>query len=167
MKTLPLLGSTCIVILGALAGCESTPGTDTAITPTIGNATVDYVVDGDTIQAIVDGKSERVRLLGIDTPELGRDGTPDERCAAEARQFLADWITDSAVTLSADPHSPERDRYDRLLAYVEIDGVDVSQTMLDEGWADLYTGNKELIRWPEYKQATAHSSTPECTESRI
>lgn len=167
MKTLPLLCFTGTVVLGAIAGCENTPGTDMIISPTIGDATVDYVVDGDTIQAIVDGKSERVRLLGIDTPELGRDGTPDERCAAEARQFLADWVTDSTVTLSADPHSLERDRYDRLLAYVEIDGVDVSQTMLDEGWADLYTGNKELTHWSEYKQATARSSTPECADARI
>ena len=159
MKTLPLLCTTGIVIMTAIAGCESPAGTD------IDDVTMDYVVDGDTIRAIVDGNSERIRLLGIDTPEIGRDGTPDERCAREARQFLADSMTDATVTLSTDPHSPERDQYDRILAYVEVDGVDVGQTMLAEGFADLYTGNQDLLRWSNYTDTYRDRAEPQCTDS--
>lgn len=164
MKISTPLCAVGIMLFVALTGCDSPASTDAHTSLDITDATVDYVVDGDTIRATVDGNSERIRLLGIDTPELGRDGRPDERCAVEAKQFLADWITDSTVTISTDPHSPERDRYDRILAYVDSEGTDVSQTMLEEGWADLYTGNNELTRWSEYIQATKHASKQECPD---
>lgn len=147
MKALPLLCTIGILILTAIAGCESPTRTD------IDDVTMDYVVDGDTIRAIVAGNSERILLLGIDTPELGRDGDPDERCALEARQFLADWITDSTVTLSTDPHSPERDQYDRILAYVEA-----------EGFTDLYTSNQDLLRWSNYTDTYRDRAEPQCTD---
>ena len=56
----------------ALAGCGA--GSAAVTPPTTGavdaNATVEYVVDGDTIDVLVDGAEERVRLIGIDTPEM-------------------------------------------------------------------------------------------------
>lgn len=149
------IGAIVLVIAGT--GCTNS-------SPYIEEIAVDYVVDGDTIGVTVDGHGERIRLLGIDTPELGRHGRPDERCAREAHQFLADSMIDATVTLSTDPHSPERDQYDRILAYVEADGVDVGQTMLAEGFAVLYTANQDLLRWSKYTDTYRDRVKPQCTD---
>lgn len=84
MNSLPLFCSTGILLLSTISGCVSTADAEANTSPEIDSVTVDYVVDGDTIRAMVDGQSERIRLLGIDTPELGSDGHPEERCAREA-----------------------------------------------------------------------------------
>ena len=68
------------------------------------------------------------------------------------------------ATLRADPRSPERDQYDRILAYVEADGVDVGQTMLAEGFADLYTGNQDLLRWSNYTDTYRDRAEPQCID---
>lgn len=153
-----------------ITGCTLSPSNEADTSTEAVETTVDYVIDGDTLGATVDGDPERVRLLGIDTPELGRDGNADEECAREAKQFLDDWITGETVSLSTDPNSPTRDRYDRLLAYVDIDETDVSRVMLDGGWADLYTANSNLLRWDTYVAAADSPSRPRCaptgTESR-
>jgi micrococcal nuclease len=103
-----------------------------------------HVIDGDTIRANVDGRDERIRLLGIDAPELGRDGEPDEKCAQEAKRFLTSWIGGSTVTRDYRPELP-RARPLRPAPGLRrhVDDVDVSYVMLDDGWADLYTGNPD------------------------
>lgn len=170
MTTQPPLRLVAAAIACTITGCTLNPSYEAATSTEAVETTVDYVIDGDTLGATVDGDPERVRLLGIDTPELGRDGNDDEECAREAKQFLDDWITGETVSLSADPNSPTRDRYDRLLAYVDIAETDVSHVMLDEGWADLYTGNNDLLRWDTYVAAADSPSQPRCapagTESR-
>ena len=50
------------------------------------------VSDGDTIRVVVKGRSERVRLIGIDTPELGRDGAADQCHAAAARRQMQQLV---------------------------------------------------------------------------
>lgn len=176
LKTFPALYTVGVLLLVSTTSCqlvEDEPQSQTSETsqPTVSKevhseqVSVDKVIDGDTIRAHVDGRSERIRLLGIDAPELGRDGNPDERCAREATRFLDDWIANSTVTLRADPRSPERDQYDRILAYVEADGVDVGQTMLAEGFADLYTANQDLLRWSNYTDTYRDRAEPQCTDS--
>lgn len=67
--------------------------------------------DGDTITVIIDGHMERVRLIGIDCPEL------DQEWGMEAGEFAARWCgTCPAMTLEMD--KDRRDRYGRRLAYV-------------------------------------------------
>lgn len=181
MKALPLLCTIGTLVLATVAGCQtlfapagdnptttppSTTSSPASPTPsaeeTVVEVIVEDVVDGDTIRATVDGRDERVRLLGIDAPELGRDGGADEKCAQEAKRFLTSWISGSTVTLTTDPNSPERDRYDRLLAYVDIDDVDISYVMLDDGWADLYSGNDDILRWDTYTEAVDGRTKPRC-----
>lgn len=91
-----------------------------------GMVRVDRVVDGDTI-AIAGG--ERVRYTGIDTPELG-DGEPYAR---EARDANARLVEGKQVRLVKDVR--ERDRFDRLLRYVFVDGVFVNAELVREGYA--------------------------------
>lgn len=181
MKALPVLCTIGTLTLATVAGCQtlfvtadddpstappstfSDPPAPTPTTePTVATVTVDYVIDGDTIRANVDGRDESIRLLGIDTPELGRDGDPDEKCAQEAKRFLTSWISGSTVTVTTDPNSPDRDPYDRLLAYVDMDDVDVSYVMLDDGWADLYTSNPDITRWSTYTEAVDERIKPRC-----
>ncbi|MFW5969352.1 MAG: thermonuclease family protein [Halofilum sp. (in: g-proteobacteria)] len=78
-----------------------------------------------------DGRS--VRIVGINTPEFGRDGAPDDPLAASARQALLDLLGDDrSVGLEI---APERtDHYDRLLAHVHTaDGRNVAAALLERG----------------------------------
>ena len=95
--------------------------------------TVDRVVDGDTLAV----GSERVRLIGIDTPETVRPGTPGEcfgRAASAATQRL---VEGRRVRLELDVE--RRDRYGRLLAYVHHGGRMVNATLVRQGYATPYT----------------------------
>lgn len=93
-----------------------------------GGWTVTEVVDGDTIVATEGGVEERVRLIGIDTPERDQCGY------AEASQFMADMVLGRPVTLIAGA-TTDRDSYDRLLRYVEHDGLDVGLEQIAAGFA--------------------------------
>ena len=77
---------------------------------------VNYVVDGDTFFAQFPDGEEKIRLIGINTPELGFDGMEDECYAADARDFLQNTIDEKQVWLSFDRTCT--DVYDRVLAYV-------------------------------------------------
>ena len=90
---------------------------DSCREPTL--AWVNYVVDGDTVFAQVGAQEEKIRLIGIDTPELGYDGDPDECYAQEATLFLRDMIDERWVWLTFDRQCV--DTYDRTLAYIHID----------------------------------------------
>lgn len=93
---------------------------------------VTQVVDGDTIEVSREGVVERVRLLGIDTPERGQCGYD------EATALIAGLVTGRDVTL-VEGNPDDRDRYDRLLRFVEVtvDGVvvDVGLRQLEAGLA--------------------------------
>ena len=99
-------------------------------------ATVDEVVDGDTIIVAVDGRSETVRLLGIDTPEKAGGPRPAECFGDEATAYASQLLPrGSTVLLSRDRES--RDQYGRLLAYVfrADDQLFVNLAMVRGGFA--------------------------------
>lgn len=97
-------------------------GTDTPI--------VVRVIDGDTI---VLSNGEHVRYIGIDTPEIGRNGKRPECFAEEAMERNAELVLNKRVTLIADKE--ERDRYGRLLRYLLVDGKNVNLALVQEGYA--------------------------------
>ncbi len=85
-------------------------------------ATVTEVVDGDTVVvAFPGGRSETVRLLGVDTPETVDPDEPVECYGPEASAFTHARLDGRQVRLEKDRE--ERDRYGRLLAYVYVDDV--------------------------------------------
>lgn len=95
---------------------------------------VQWIPDGDTIH-MEDGR--RVRLLGIDAPEMGREGEPDQYYARESRDYLRRLIGDRPVRLEGDNQEP--DRYGRLLAYVFLpDGRMANEVLVEEGLAFFY-----------------------------
>ncbi|WP_045218964.1 thermonuclease family protein [Desulfonatronum thioautotrophicum] len=97
-------------------------------------ARVQWIPDGDTIH-MEDGR--QVRLLGIDAPELGRDGQPDQYYARESRDYLRRLIGGQPVRLESDGQG--LDRHGRLLAYVFLpDGRMVNEVLVEEGLAFFY-----------------------------
>jgi len=97
------------------------------------------IVDGDTIRVRVGGREERVRYIGIDTPESVRQGTPVECFARRAAAENARLVDGRRVRLElgAEP----RDRYGRLLAYVfrVEDGRMVNESLVRGGYARSLT----------------------------
>ncbi|MGC1272677.1 MAG: thermonuclease family protein [Planctomycetaceae bacterium] len=89
---------------------------------------VKRVVDGDTL--LLDG-GERVRLLGVDTPETVREDFPVELWGPEASQFTKRMVEGRSVQLKFDKE--RRDRHGRLLAYVYIDGVLLNEELIRAG----------------------------------
>ncbi len=114
--------------------------TRTAAAPTDpGAATVIEVVDGDTVVVDIGGQQETLRLIGVDTPETVHPDQPPECWGAEASAHTGELLPEgTAVRLTRDVEA--RDRYDRLLAYVERadDGLFVNLDLVAGGWADDY-----------------------------
>ena len=91
---------------------------------------VEYVYDGDTL-TLADGR--KVRLIGINTPERGRDGKPSEAFADEARDAVRKLLGKQGRA-GLRFGVQRRDRYDRLLAHVyTADGTVVQQSLLEKG----------------------------------
>ena len=86
------------------------------------------VSDGDTFSMTVDGVVERIRLVGIDAPEVGECQADRSKVALEALLLGA-----NDIVLVAD--RTDRDRYGRLLRYVEADGVSVNEALVRYGLA--------------------------------
>jgi endonuclease YncB( thermonuclease family) len=131
-----------------LAACS--PATDDALSD--GGGVVVDVIDGDTIE--VDGVG-RVRLVGVDTPEMGDCGYD------AARDQLAALVLGESVQL-VHGGVDDRDRYDRLLRYVDVDGVDAGLLLIEEGLAvsryDSRDGYGEHRREQTYVEADADAA---------
>lgn len=117
-----------------LTGCNDDPNHEIAAE----TFPVIRVVDGDTLIVDRDGTEERIRLIGIDTPESVH---PDESRNVEygeiASEFTESKLEDQAVTLEYDVQ--ERDQYGRILAYVYLNGEMFNKTLLEEGHAKVAT----------------------------
>jgi micrococcal nuclease len=98
---------------------------------------VERVVDGDTIEIKLGGKKEKVRLIGIDTPETKKPNTPVMYYGKEASAYTKKRLEQQTISLEWDVD--RRDKYDRLLAYVWIDNELFNETLIKEGYARLST----------------------------
>jgi len=96
-------------------------------------ARVAFVIDGDTI---VLENGEKVRYIGIDTPEYDFNETGASECfGRQARERNRELVQNKAVTLRRDVS--DRDVYGRLLRYVYSGEVMVNKLLLEEGYADI------------------------------
>jgi len=115
---------------------------------------VKKVVDGDTLDVALSGRTERVRLLGIDTPESVKPETPVQCFGVEASSRLRALLPDgTAVRLV--PDREERDRFGRLLAYVyrQPDGLFVNLDLVRGGYAQVLTFPPNVAHAPELERA--------------
>ena len=147
-----------IVVVLLLRGCGgagtqegSGPGGDSAkrggerVT-----AEVLRVVDGDTIEVLLDGTEEDVRYIGVDTPESVAPGQPVECYGEAASEFNADLVEGEDVTLVFDAEL--RDRYGRLLAYVYVGEVLVNAELLRNGFARTLEIEPNTSKAPRFER---------------
>lgn len=116
--------------------------------------------DGDTIVVDMDGTEEKVRFIGIDTPET-HDPRKAVQCFGEAAAtYTKQRIGDQPVRLETDPLSTNRDRYNRLLRYVYLpDGTLLNVDLIKQGYAFAYLG------FPFTKQEEFHQLETTARES--
>ncbi len=106
------------------------------------------VTDGDTIKVrLADGREEKVRYIGINTPEM------DQPFGEEAKSANQALVTGREVRLVRDVR--ERDRYGRLLRYVYVDGLFVNAELVRIGYAQAVTyprTSRSRIIWHHYNK---------------
>lgn len=108
------------------------------------------VIDGDTI---VLSNDERVRLIGVDTPEAKHPQKPVEYYGKEATAFTKRMVSGKVVKLKYDQQ--RRDKYGRLLAYVYLmDGTFLNAEIIKQGYGHAYTKFpfKYLEQFKEYEK---------------
>ena len=146
----PLLRSAVVATVLALAACRpatagrggpaaapgtrAPPGGPTAAAVET-NAVIDHVVDGDTVDVRIDGRTERVRLIGINTPETKDPRRPVE-CYGPEASALTSLLLPAGTGVRLERDVEARDDYGRLLAYVRrSDGLFVNLELARQGAA--------------------------------
>lgn len=129
-----------LTVVMLLSACSfgfdpNAPPIITIATATVGGAppsgqsgAVTYVIDGDTIDVNLNGQTQRVRYIGMNTPER------DEPCYEEAKAANALFVQGKTVTLVKDVS--ETDVYGRLLRYVYVGSLFVNQALVEQGYAE-------------------------------
>lgn len=136
-----LSSASCIPAMETTAPPE-TPSSQTEVTTpqasslleqtgSLTQALVVRVIDGDTIEAIIDGYSYKVRYIGIDTPEVSQSGYE------EATMVNASLVDDKLVWLEKDVS--ETDKYGRLLRYIYVGELFVNAELVRLGYAQVAT----------------------------
>jgi micrococcal nuclease len=144
-----------LLVLAACSPASTAPESDTGPNPTPPpgphQAAVDVqvlrVVDGDTIEVSIDGAIERVRYIGIDTPEV------NARCADEATRLNQELLGDSQVRLV--PDAENRDVYGRILRYVYVGDVHINLELAKRGVAVVLSISPNTRHADSFKQAVA------------
>ncbi len=145
-----------VIISFGLASCATPPGSEPGRPPsTTGQdadepgsgsgggrpqrvpARVTRVVDGDTFEVSLRGDILDVRLIGIDTPETVKPGSPVECFGKEASRAATDLLEGRRVRMVKDVS--DRDRYDRLVRYVYIGQEMANARLVVNGYASAYT----------------------------
>jgi len=120
-------------------------------------ARVVAVHDGDTITVRFDGHTEKVRLVGIDSPELQDERQAYRDAGYAARNFARSLMGGETVTLEAEPRQGDRDRYGRLLRYVILDdGTNVNEVLVRKGYARVYDRFNFTLK-PRFKAVEAEA----------
>ena len=111
------------------------------------SAEVIRVIDGDTIEVTIDGKVEKVRYIGIDSPEPYSEEVP-ECFSKEASMANRNLVENKKVTLV--PDLEDRDRYDRLLRYVYVGDVFVNKELVKDGFAEAINIKPNSTHYNEF-----------------
>jgi endonuclease YncB( thermonuclease family) len=112
-----------------------------------------YVVDGDTVDVQLGGTIQRVRYIGMNTPERG------EPCAREVTAANTALVDGRTVAMIRDVS--ETDRYGRLLRYVYVEGTFVNAALVADGWAESvrYPPDTMFAAWFDHLEEQARAPT--------
>jgi len=124
------------IALISIACAEIDSGSDEGEpTDTDQEATVLFVIDGDTVELEIDGEKENVRLIGIDAPESRARTRPVQCYGKESSDFLTELLPQGTeVRIERDIEA--RDQYDRLLLYIYLDDLFINEEIVAEGFAN-------------------------------
>ena len=113
------------------------------------------VTDGDTIHINYNGKNEKVRLIGLDTPETKDPRKPIQCFGREATAKMTEFAENKNVRLEFDKTQGERDKYGRILAFVySEDSKNLAYEMIRQGYGNEYTYNSNPYKYQnEFKEA--------------
>lgn len=113
------------------------------------------VTDGDTIHINYNGKNEKVRLIGLDTPETKDPRKPIQCFGREATAKMTELAENKNIRLEFDKTQGERDKYGRLLAFVySEDSKNLAYEMIRQGYGNEYTYNSNPYKYQnEFKEA--------------
>lgn len=106
-----------------------------------------HISDGDSIRI----NGERIRLLGIDAPELAQFCTKDSEkfpCGELSKQHLSKMIDGRKVSCKF----VERDKYKRILGQCMVENIDISRQMVEDGWAVSYSSYPKEERYAKSKK---------------
>ncbi len=152
------------VAVSLLTACSSSEAASLSLPPRTPagvlaqNATLVRVIDGDTIIVAINGHDEKVRLIGIDTPETVKPNTPVQ-CFGPEASTLTKSLLPPGTALYLERDAEARDDYGRLLAYVyrASDGLFVNMAIVEHGDARLLTFPTNTVHAPEFVVA-AHDA---------
>ena len=131
-------------------------GTVRNVEPLSGPYEVVRVVDGDTVRLALPWGEESVRLIGIDTPETVHPTVGVECYGPEASAYAKRLMTGTSVWLEYDESQGQRDRYDRLLAYIWLTPARLYNLLaIEEGYATEYTYNSAYAHREDFLAAQA------------
>ncbi len=123
-----------LLTLFFLSGCGMLETTDTAGTTDQIDVEVTQVIDGDTIKIIYEGEEVTVRYLLMDTPETNHPRLGEQPLGKEATEENKRLIESGDVSIEFDV-GDRFDDYDRLLAYIYVDGESVQEQLIESGLA--------------------------------
>ena len=109
-------------------------------------ALVIRVIDGDTIEVRIGHGRHSVRLLGVDAPETNHPTRSAEWGGRRATRFVKQRLQGRTIYLERDPLASDRDRYNRLLRYVHLDGGKFNAEIIREGFARAYRGFRYTLK---------------------
>lgn len=149
-----------MLIMGVgIAGCQRPPEAPADVTVTALQRLV--ALDGDTVDAVTaGGRRVRVRLLGIDAPEIAHSRQAAQCGAVDAQRQLRRLVSESNIRLVTDPGSDSVDRYGRLLGYLDSDAGDVGLRLLQAGLVEAWHPSQTATpdRFAQYRTAEQTAS---------
>ena len=112
---------------------------------------LDKCIDGDTASFFINGEAKTVRFLSINAPEIAHDDVLEEYYGNESSDYTCKLLSRaSSIKLQYDPKSDKVDKYDRVLAWVYVDGDLLQKELVSKGYAEVkyvyedYLYSKEL-----------------------
>lgn len=155
--------ATCVSAAALIASACTAPG---HADPVLTNAEVVRVVDGDTLDVRSDTNGRlRIRVLGIDTPEVVKPNTPVQCGGPQASEYAKTLFPQGQrVQLVADSSQDAHDRYGRTLAFVLLpSGLNYSIDAARTGHARAYTYGHRPSRWASEIAAAEHQAQADRT----
>lgn len=112
------------------------------------------VIDGDTIVVEINSAQEKIRLIGVNTPETVDPRKQVECFGMEASIFVKNLLLNKSVRLESDATQGDRDKYGRLIRFVFLeDGTLVNKKIIEEGHGHEYTYRTPYRYQIEFKTA--------------